>query len=282
MEIIELKDDEIDDILNEFYNYFKTGYEFEEFLKIFLSKIGLDEIEVTQKSRDGGIDLKCLKNGIDELSDLDVVKYYVQAKRFKPNTNVSISEVRALRGVMPDGYKGIFITTGKFSSESYKFAEDTSSRPIILIDGKKLIKNCIERGLGFKSKPIFDEESLSYLMKKEINKNEKAIKETKINIESFIKKEVTKNDIRTRILSIPTSIFEKLDNGKEEHIIKIQNKEEVNLKINRSRKYFGGVTEIFKKNGLIMGKEIFIPKMSLWKYDEKEEKIIIIFEEIEL
>lgn len=76
-------------------------------MKVYLEKIGLDEIEVTQKFRDGGIDLKAIKNGINELSDLDVVKYYIQAKRYKPSSSVPIANDRELRGVMPTGYKGV-------------------------------------------------------------------------------------------------------------------------------------------------------------------------------
>jgi len=113
MKILELTQDEIATELEHFYSSFENGYEFEQFLKIFLEALGLDEIEVTQSSNDGGIDLKATKKGIDELTDVDSIKYYVQAKRYRPNTNVSIESVRALRGILPDGYKGYFYNNRK-------------------------------------------------------------------------------------------------------------------------------------------------------------------------
>lgn len=33
-------------LLDEFYSYFETGYAFEEFLKVFLEKIELDEVKL--------------------------------------------------------------------------------------------------------------------------------------------------------------------------------------------------------------------------------------------
>lgn len=262
MELVELSNQEINELLEEFYSYFENGYKFEEFLKIYLEKIGLDEIEVTQKSRDGGIDLKAIKNGIDELSDLDVVKYYIQAKRYKPSSSVPIANVRELRGVMPTGYKGVLITTGKFSKDAYEFSKDSSDRPIILIDGKTLVESCIDKGLGFKVKPVFSKENLDYLMKKE-GKKEVSLN-TIEDSEEYIRKIVSKNDIRSRILSIPTSIYEKLDLTKEKHFIEFNPNEVLSLKLNKDRKYFGGITEMYKKYGLIDEGNIFISKMSLW------------------
>ena len=78
--IIELNETELKESLEQLYNSFDNGYEFEEFLKFFLEKIGLEEVVVTQRSRDGGIDLTCTKSGINGLSNLDEVKYYIQAK----------------------------------------------------------------------------------------------------------------------------------------------------------------------------------------------------------
>ena len=50
-----LTTEEIKGFQQDFYSYFEIGYAFEEFLKEYLSKMGLDEVEVTQRSRDGGL-----------------------------------------------------------------------------------------------------------------------------------------------------------------------------------------------------------------------------------
>lgn len=273
MELVELSNQEVNELLEEFYSYFENGYKFEEFLKVYLEKIGLDEIEVTQKSRDGGIDLKAIKNGIDELSDLDAVKYFIQAKRYKPSSNVPIANVRELRGVMPTGYKGVLITTGKFSKDAYEFAKDSGDRPIILIDGKTLVESCIDKGLGFKVKPVFSKENLDYLMKKEVKKDMTVNTAVTENTEEFIRKIVAKNDIRSRILSIPASIYEKLDLAKEKHTIEFSPNEVLSLKLNKDRKYFGGITEVYKKFGLIDEGNIFVSKMSLWAMDGDRIKV---------
>lgn len=271
MKLIDLDEKEKVDLLNEFYKYFETGYEFENFLKVYLQAIGLDEIEVTQKSRDNGVDLKAVKNGIDELSDLDEVKYYIQAKRYKPGSSVSIKDVRELRGVLPSGYKGVFISTGKFSKDAYTFAKEQADRPIILIDGKTLIENCIDKGIGFMAKPIFSKESLDRLMK-----IDRQAKESQHGNIEYIRKNISKNDIRARILPIPNSIYEKLDENKASFPVQFDGEKLLELNINRNRKYFGGITEIYKKFGLIEEGNIFIEKTGLWNYDG--EKTIVKFE----
>ena len=64
MKIKELTEEKVNKYINEMYSCFSNGYDFEKFLNLFLENLDLDEIEVTQKSRDGGIDLIALSNGI--------------------------------------------------------------------------------------------------------------------------------------------------------------------------------------------------------------------------
>ena len=61
---IELNKEEYNALLEQFYTYFEDGYKFEEFLKIYLEKIGLEEVYVTKRSGDGGIDLTAIRKGI--------------------------------------------------------------------------------------------------------------------------------------------------------------------------------------------------------------------------
>lgn len=46
MIINELNNEKRKNILKEFYETFDNGYEFEDFLKPFLEKIGLDEVKI--------------------------------------------------------------------------------------------------------------------------------------------------------------------------------------------------------------------------------------------
>lgn len=52
MKLIELSESNTNKYLKEFFSCLKDGYEFEKFLKLFLENLDLDEIEVTQRSRE--------------------------------------------------------------------------------------------------------------------------------------------------------------------------------------------------------------------------------------
>lgn len=266
--IIELSDSELKDSVEQLYNSFDNGYEFEEFLKFFLEKIGLEEVVVTQRARDGGIDLTCTKLGINGLSNLDEVKYYVQAKCFKPSSTISIKNLRELRGVMPLNYKGIFITTAKFPSGAKEFAEEDKSRQIILIDGKTLIQQCISIGLGFNFKPVFDAKTLENLTLKKATLN--GINEEINNYEMSISKKISLNDIRARILRIPSEIEKLIPNNQKQLTICVNGKN-LTSNINADRTYLGtGIAQLYKNEGLIIENNVFIPKKAIWHYSKEK------------
>lgn len=263
--IIELTDVELKESVEKLYNSFDNGYEFEEFLKFFLEKIGLEEVAVTQRSRDGGIDLTCVKSGINGLSNLDEVKYYIQAKCYKPSSTISIKDLRELRGVMPLNYKGIFITTAKFSSGAKEFAEEDKSRQIILIDGKSLIQQCISIGLGFNLKPVFDAKTLESLtLHKEIKEE---VKKESVSYDLVIRKQISLNDIRARILRMPSEIEKEIPKDITKLKLSINDKD-YELNMNAERTYLGGVTKLYKEEGLILENNLYKPKMAIWNYSK--------------
>lgn len=65
---IEFSKEEEKELLTNFYNYFEDGYKFERFIKVYLEKLGLEEVYVTQSSGDGGIDLTAVRKGLGGLS----------------------------------------------------------------------------------------------------------------------------------------------------------------------------------------------------------------------
>ena len=272
--IIELNEIELKESVEKLYNSFDNGYEFEEFLKYFLERLGLEEVTVTQKSKDGGIDLTCVKAGINGLSNLDEVKYSVQAKCYKPSKTISIKDLRELRGVMPLNYKGIFITTAKFPRGAKEFAEEDKSRQIILIDGKSLIQQCISIGLGFNLKPIFDSKSLENFTLNNKSKNSCTQISNNETNKLVVSKKISLNDIRARILRIPTEIEKELSKSIKQLTLKINNKE-YTLNINADRTYLGGVTQLYKNEGLIINNNIYIPKIAVWNYSKDNIEIEI-------
>lgn len=265
---ISLSDDEYKSVIEQFYSYFEDGYKFEEFLKTYLEKIGLDEVVVTQRSRDGGIDLTAVRNGIGDLNGQDYIKYCVQAKRYKPSSNISIDTVKAFAyNTSKHNSTGIFITTAKFSKPTREEFENLRNPPIILIDGKTLVDSCIDNELGFVYKPIFNSQSMDKLMpskNKDISQQQISTQtEANENIIE-VEKKITANDIRARILSIPKVILDNIPSEQKSISVCFNNDFKKELSINKGRNYLAGVTEIYRKYGLIAEDGSITPANSYW------------------
>ena len=266
-----LREKEIVELQEKFYKYFETGYVFENFLKEYLLKIGLDEVEITQRSRDGGIDLKAIRKGVGNFREIDTIHYYIQAKKYAPNNSIGVKTIRELKGTIPFGYKGMLITTAHFTDDAYKESLNDPSKPAVLIDGKLLITSCIDNEIGFIFKPIFSKIEMDFIL----NKNENKSNKTKIE---YIEKTITKNDIRARIISIPSSIKKELSFLNSIDVI-INDNDHYHLTIDRSHSYLAKVTKIFKKYGMLTEDKIGTPKKSKWYYDIKNKVIHLIIED---
>jgi hypothetical protein len=104
-------------------------YDFEKLIGSLFQKMGF-EVEVTQSSGDGGVDVIAYYN-----NPVFKGKYLVQCKHW--NQQVGQPEIRDLYGtVMHDkAIKGILITTSTFTDQALSFANDVG---IECIDGKIL------------------------------------------------------------------------------------------------------------------------------------------------
>lgn len=105
---------------------------------------------VTQASHDDGID------GIIKEDKLGLEKIYIQAKRYAIGNTITKPTIHAFAGALDEkkANKGVFITTSSFSKEAKKFAEDKSSKKIVLIDGEELARYMIEYNVGVSTKRI--------------------------------------------------------------------------------------------------------------------------------
>lgn len=272
----ELVTEELNNLIYDFYSYFESGYAFEEFLKVYLEKIGLDEVRVTQRSADGGVDLEAIRYGVGGLEGADSVEYYVQAKRNKPGTTIPIEKVRALRGVMKSGSKGLFITTASYSMKTKDFVMDDLSRPIILIDGKSLVESCIDNEIGFVYKPVFSKEMMDELK----NSNDDLPTTGNLNNDNLspitiVDKQITANDIRARIIRMPKALIDSLEPNQKDVSVSMNGSEFKKLKIDKTKCFLSGVTEFYRKFGLIRQDGSYVPKKSMWKiYADKVEIIL--------
>lgn len=116
---------------------------FERFCQRLLRESGFQDVTVTGRSGDGGID----GIGILQVNPLVSFKVLFQCKRYRGT--VTPSDVRDFRGAMQGrADKGIIITTGSFSSDAKKEAVRDGVPPIELLDGEKLIEMLESLELG--------------------------------------------------------------------------------------------------------------------------------------
>ena len=118
-------------------------FAFERLSQRLLKEAGFENVEVTRKTGDGGIDGK----GILKIGGLVSFNVYVQSQRYE-NT-VPSSVIRDFRGaVMGRADKGIIITTGIFSKDAKEEARRDGAFMIDLIDGIELVHKLKEYNLG--------------------------------------------------------------------------------------------------------------------------------------
>lgn len=273
-----LQEGEIKDCQQKLYEYFENGYLFEDFLGAYLPKIGLDEVEITQRSKDGGIDLKAVRKGIGDFGGLDSISYLIQAKRYKPSSKIGAPKIRELRGTLKEGNIGLFITTSDYTAEAYEEARDRDYKTVVTINGEMLVMSCIDNEIGFIFKPIFSKKQMDLFLDKQLDKKDNdntnaitALAEPRII--GSVEKQITPNDIRARIISIPKSIMDRFDDSQEDISICVNDKESYNVKIRRGRNYFSRVTKLFKDFGLLTETDIIVPKMCRWVFDEDNKTV---------
>lgn len=119
---------------------------FERLIIELMEKMGYGTGKVTQLSRDEGID------GIVYQDKLGFDVIYIQAKRYDLEKKVGRPALQQFNGAVPDDGKGMFVTTGGFSAEAIKYAND---KHIILIDGQRLAQLMIDYEFGVSTEYIY-------------------------------------------------------------------------------------------------------------------------------
>lgn len=126
-------------------------YGFELICGRLLREHGFEEVDVTQRSRDGGID----GYGLLRLSPFVSLRVAFQAKRYKDV--VSRSAVGEFRNaLLGRAEKGVFITTGRFTPDAETEATRDGVVPIELIDGEQLVELFQDKQIGVKPKTIYE------------------------------------------------------------------------------------------------------------------------------
>lgn len=124
---------------------------FERLCQRLLREHGFQNVKVTGRSGDGGID----GEGILEINALLSFKVIFQCKRYQGS--VGSGMIRDFRGAMIGrADKGIFLTTGSFSMDAKKEAVRDGANPIELVDGEKLVRMFERLELGLKPRTIYE------------------------------------------------------------------------------------------------------------------------------
>ncbi len=137
-------------------------YAFEHVIGKLLEAIGFKS-EVTQKSRDGGIDVE----GELVIDGVIRFKMRVQVKRYKIGNNISAPVVQQLRGKLRTSLleRGLVVTTSDFTKDAYQDAVADGMPNIDLMNGEKLVELLLKYEIGVESQKVYtiDESMFSSL-----------------------------------------------------------------------------------------------------------------------
>jgi len=126
---------------------------FERLCQRLLRESGFQQVEVTGRSGDGGIDGK----GLLQINPLLSIQVVFQSKRYQASTPVTVSQIRDLRGAMAGRTdKGIFLTTSTFTADARKEALREGVPPIELVDAEKLVAMFETLELGLVPRTVYD------------------------------------------------------------------------------------------------------------------------------
>jgi restriction system protein len=108
-------------------------------------------LDHTGKPGDSGLD------GIVRQDALGLDLVGVQAKRYDKDNTVQRPDIQAFAGALQGAQttRGVFVTTGRFSSGALQFADNVAMR-LRLIDGKELTRLMVRHNVGVQARETFE------------------------------------------------------------------------------------------------------------------------------
>jgi restriction system protein len=124
---------------------------FERLCQRLLREAGFEQVVVTGKSNDGGID----GHGVLSVNHFVSFRVLFQCKRY--SGTVAPAQVRDFRGAMQGrADKGLILTTGSFTTEAKREASRDGAPPIELVDGDELVELFAKLELGLRPVTTYD------------------------------------------------------------------------------------------------------------------------------
>ncbi len=124
-------------------------FAFESLVAELLVALGFEEVTVTARSADGGIDVR----GTLVVGDVIRTRMAVQAKRWKQNVQAPV--VQQVRGSLGTHDQGLIITTSDFSRGAREEAQRANATPVALMNGEQLVELLVEHDIGVKRLPHY-------------------------------------------------------------------------------------------------------------------------------
>jgi len=113
----------------------KNPYDFQDLIAALLRAMGYYTPFVSLKGRDGGLDIVAFQDPLGSKAP----RIKVQVKH-RPDAAVAVDDIRGLIGLLnKDGDIGLFVTSGRFTSEAERFARDSHIH-VKLLDGDNVIQ----------------------------------------------------------------------------------------------------------------------------------------------
>ena len=141
--------------------------EFEQFCSSFLQLLGYQDLHVTKGGPDGGIE------GFGQFRQgVVTIRSAFQAKRWNQNP-VGRPEIDKFRGAIQGDYDhGVFLTTGRFTSDAEAASIKKGAITLLLLDGGAIAETMIRFGIGVTRRPVqlldIDPEFFRFELSKEL------------------------------------------------------------------------------------------------------------------
>lgn len=126
-------------------------FQFEYLAADLLQKIGYENVTVTKRSGDKGIDVVANLT----VGGITNVKTVIQVKRYAPSNKINGAVITQLRGSAEVDQRGLVITTSDFTKDGIDEAQAPNKMPVSLVNGEKLIQLLIKYGVGVKKQELF-------------------------------------------------------------------------------------------------------------------------------
>jgi restriction system protein len=127
-----------------------TPRAFEHFCKAFLGHLGFISVEVTSRTKDGGLD------GYGDFRQGAIsIKSAFQAKRWT-KAPIGRPEIDKFRGAIQGGFDhGVYMTTSRFTEDAKQASYKKGAITVLLLDGNAIASLLIDRNLGVKREPLY-------------------------------------------------------------------------------------------------------------------------------